>query len=39
VTVVSGMAFGIDAAAHRGALVVGGPTIGVVANGVDVAYP
>ena len=39
VTVVSGMAFGIDAAAHRGALVVGGPTVGVVANGADVAYP
>ena len=39
VAVVSGMAFGIDAAAHRGALVVGGPTVGVVANGVDVAYP
>lgn len=39
VTVVSGGAFGIDAAAHRGALAVGGPSIGVVANGVDVAYP
>ena len=39
VTVVSGGAFGIDAAAHRGALAVGGPTVGVVANGVDVAYP
>ncbi len=39
VTVISGMAFGIDAAAHRGALAAGGPTIGVVANGVDVAYP
>lgn len=39
VTVVSGMAFGIDTAAHRGALAVGGPTVGVVANGVDVAYP
>lgn len=38
-TVISGMAFGIDAAAHRGALAVGGPTLGVVANGVDVAYP
>ncbi len=38
-TVVSGGAFGIDAAAHRGALAVGGPSIGVVANGVDVAYP
>jgi DNA processing protein len=39
VTVVSGMAFGIDAAAHRGALASGGPTVGVVANGVDVGYP
>ena len=39
VTVVSGGAFGIDAAAHRGALAVGGPSVGVVANGVDVAYP
>ena len=39
VTVVSGMAFGIDAAAHRGALAGGGPTVAVVANGVDVAYP
>lgn len=38
-TVVSGGAFGIDAAAHRGALAVGGPSVGVVANGVDVAYP
>ena len=39
VTVVSGGAFGIDAAAHRGALAVGGPSVAVVANGVDVAYP
>lgn len=39
VAVVSGGAFGIDAAAHRGALSVGGPTVAVVANGVDVAYP
>ena len=38
-TVVSGGAFGIDAAAHRGALAVGGASVGVVANGVDVAYP
>jgi DNA processing protein len=39
VSVVSGGAFGIDAAAHRGALSVGGPTVGVLACGVDVAYP
>lgn len=39
VTVVSGGAFGIDAATHRGAMAVGGPTIAVLANGVDVAYP
>jgi len=39
VTVVSGMALGIDSAAHAGALEVGGPTLTVLAGGADVPYP
>ena len=37
--VVSGAAYGIDAAAHRGALACGGPTLAVLAGGVTTAYP
>ncbi len=39
VAVVSGAAYGIDAAAHTGALVGRGSTVAVLASGVDRAYP
>ena len=37
--VISGLARGIDTAAHEGALAAGAPTVAVIASGVDVAYP
>jgi DNA processing protein len=39
ISVVSGLAIGIDGAAHTGALDAGGGVIGVVATGLDIAYP
>ena len=39
VTVVSGLAMGVDAAAHEGALEGGGPTVAVTGTGPDLVYP
>ena len=39
ITVVSGLAMGVDSEAHRGALSVQGGTIGVLGCGLDVTYP
>ncbi|KRF05405.1 DNA protecting protein DprA [Nocardioides sp. Soil777] len=38
-SVISGLAYGVDQAAHRGALIAGGPTVAVLPGGVDRPYP
>ncbi|MBO5461609.1 MAG: DNA-processing protein DprA [Ruminococcus sp.] len=39
IQIISGMAWGIDGAAHRGAIFGGGQTFAVLGNGVDICYP
>lgn len=39
ICIVSGAAFGVDQAAHRGALQVGGGTLAVLGTGIDITYP
>ncbi len=39
ITIVSGLAYGIDIESHKAALEVGFPTIGVLAHGLDMIYP